>query len=102
MKNIPYRELIGGLVWLVTANRPDLAFTACLLSRFVNNPGQAHWNAAKQVLRYLKGIRTHALTYGACETSLGLQIFTDADGMSLENPKAVSGYLLNMNGAAVS
>jgi hypothetical protein len=33
---------------------------------------------------------------------LGLDIFADADGMSLENRKAVSGYTFILNGAAVS
>ena len=84
MRNIPYRELIGGLVWLATATHPDLAFTVCVLSRFVDNPGHPHWNAAKRVLQYLKGTRTLTLTYGASDETLGLDIFGDADGMSLE------------------
>lgn len=50
MRSIPYRELIGGLVWLSTATRPDLAFAVCVLSRFVDNPGLVHWNAAQRVL----------------------------------------------------
>jgi hypothetical protein len=102
MKGIPYRELIGGLVWLATATRPDLAFTVCVLSRFVDNPGLPHWNAAKRVLQYLKGTRSHALTYDTSDSTLGLDIFADADGMSLENRKAVSGYTFILNGAAVS
>jgi hypothetical protein len=102
MKGIPYRELIGGFVWLATATRPDLAFTVCVLSRFVDNPGLPHWSAAKRVLQYLKGTRTHALTYNASDSTLGLDIFADADGMSLENRKAVSGYAFILNGAAVS
>ncbi|SJL02247.1 uncharacterized protein ARMOST_05573 [Armillaria ostoyae] len=44
MRDIPYRELIGGLIWLSTATRPDLAFTVCVLSRFLDNPGRPHWN----------------------------------------------------------
>jgi hypothetical protein len=52
MRKYPYRELIGGLVWLTTATRPDLAFAVCVLSRFIDNPGMVHWNAAKRVLQY--------------------------------------------------
>jgi hypothetical protein len=102
MENIPYRTLIGGLVWLATATRPDLALTVCVLSRFIDNPGLPHWNAGKRVLQYLKGTRNFALVYGASDSTLGLDIFADADGMSIENRKAISGYAFILNGAAVS
>jgi hypothetical protein len=102
MRNIPYRELVGGFVWLATATRPDLAFTVCVLSRFLDNLGLPHWNAAKRVLQYLKGTRTLALTYSSSDTDQGMDIFGDADGMSLENRKAISSYVFILNGAAVS
>nr|GAT43053.1 polyprotein [Mycena chlorophos] len=102
MKKVPYRELIGGLVWLWTATRPDLAFSVTILSRFVSNPGRPHWDAAKRVLQYLKGTRTLGLTYGGSAEQLGLNIFADADGMSIEDRKAVSGYVFTLNGGSVS
>jgi hypothetical protein len=102
MQGVPYRELTGGLIWLATATRPDLAFAVCVLSRFLDNPGRTHWNAAKRVLQYLKGTRDLALTYGSADSTLGLDIFGDADGMTLDNRKAVSGYAFILNGAAVS
>jgi hypothetical protein len=101
MTNIPYRELTGGFVWLAMATQPDLAFPACVLSCFNENPGLPR-NAAKRVLQYLKGTRTLALTYCSLDTTTGLDIFADADGMSLENRKAISGYAFILNGDAVS
>jgi len=35
--------------------RQDIVFAASSLARFGYNPGRAHWEAAKRVLRYLKG-----------------------------------------------
>ena len=49
-----YRSLIGSLLYL-TATRPDIVFTVNYLSRFMQNPSQIHFVAAKRVLRYLKG-----------------------------------------------
>ncbi len=69
---------------------------------FLDNPGRPHWNAAKRVLQYLKGTRTLGLTYGRSNETHGLDIYTDADGMSLEHRKAISGYAFILNGAAVS
>lgn len=54
IKNKPYRELIGSLIYLANATRPDLAFVANALSRFCANYEEAHWKLAKRVLRYLQ------------------------------------------------
>jgi hypothetical protein len=63
MKKVPYAELVGSLNWLATSTRPDIAQTVSKLCRFVSNPGPEHWKAAKQVLRYLKGTKSHGLRY---------------------------------------
>ena len=57
MSRIPYREVVGCLRYLVTASRPDIAYAVKELSRFLQNPGHQHWQAAKRVLRYLNGTR---------------------------------------------
>ena len=43
--------------------RPNISHVVGLLGRFQSNPENAHWVAAKKVLRYLKGTREHILTY---------------------------------------
>ncbi|CAK9833808.1 Retrovirus-related Pol polyprotein from transposon TNT 1-94 [Anthophora retusa] len=42
MKKKPYRELIGGLIYLANATRPDIAFAAGVLSRYSSDPGKTH------------------------------------------------------------
>ncbi|XP_031276221.1 uncharacterized protein LOC116134691 [Pistacia vera] len=44
-----YRSLVGSLLYY-TATRPDLMFTASYLSRFMSNPSELHFKAAKPVL----------------------------------------------------
>jgi hypothetical protein len=61
-----------------------------------------HWNTAKRVLQYLKGTRTWRLTYGEDSAGRGLEEYADADGLSLENCKAISGYAFLIDGGAVS
>jgi hypothetical protein len=63
MATIPYRELVGSLIHLVNCTRPDLAFTVSVLSRFCSNPGQTHWEAALNCLKYLKGTWDWGLRY---------------------------------------
>ena len=64
-------------MYAAVATRPDIAFSVSVLSRFLENPGEAHWEAVKRIFRYLAGTRNHALTYRAERHDLiG---YTDAD-----------------------
>lgn len=63
MEDKPYRELVGGLIYLANATRPDLAFTTSVLSRFCSRPGIAHWKLAKRALRYIKGMIDYGINY---------------------------------------
>jgi hypothetical protein len=49
-----YYEIIGSLMYLACATRPDISFDVCKLSRFVANPRDDHWHALERVMRYLK------------------------------------------------
>ena len=58
MKKTPYREAVRSLMYLMIGTRPDLAFAVSNVSRFMEHPGPAPWNAVKQIFRYLKGTST--------------------------------------------
>ena len=71
------------------------------LAQFLENPGQVHWEAAKRVIRYLKGTKELKLTYGENRKG-GLVGYVDADGVSQEHRHAISGYVVIIDGGAVS
>jgi ribonuclease HI len=100
MKNTPYREAVGSLMYAAIATRPDIAYAVSALSQFLDNPGNAHWQAVKHVLHYLIGTKSHELTYGGERHDL--EGYTDADGAMQEHRHAVSGYAFIMDGGAVS
>jgi hypothetical protein len=58
-----YSQIIGSIMYLASATRPDIAFAVSKLSRFVSNPGDVHWQAIERVMRYLKGIMNYGLLY---------------------------------------
>ena len=66
----------------------------------MDNPGEAHWEAAKRVFRYLQGTKGWKLRYGS--ENKGMVGYTDADGMSQEHRHAISGYSILIDGSAVS
>ncbi len=54
MKDKPYREVLGGVMWAQVGTRLDLSYAVNLLARFQINPGPAHWLALMHVLAYIK------------------------------------------------
>ena len=100
MKNTPYREAIGSLMYAAVATRPDISYAVSTLSQFLENPGDAHWEAVKRIFRYLAGTSNLELTYG--DERNDLNGYTDADGASQEHRRAISGYVFTIDGGAIS
>ncbi|MCO5611828.1 hypothetical protein L7F22_066087 [Adiantum nelumboides] len=50
-----YRQLVGSLIFLCNT-RLDICFAIGVISRFSNNPREAHWAAGMRILKYIKGI----------------------------------------------
>eukprot|EP00253_Pinus_taeda_P003386 PITA_03386 len=67
----------GKLLYL-THTRPDLSFAVGLVARFLQNPRESHWKAAKRILRYVRGTIQFGIHYSAKATPL-LVGFTDSD-----------------------
>ena len=58
-KSNSYASVIGSLMYLAVATRPDIAYTVFRLGPYMANPMLSHWAAAKRVLRYLSGTQEH-------------------------------------------
>ena len=82
--------------------RPDLSFAVSDISQYLSNPGHAHWEALKRVFRYLQGTKHWKLTFGGPGRKPGLEVYSDADGMSQETRHAISGYAFLLDGGAIS
>lgn len=76
---IPYRELIGALLFIAGCTRPDIAFAANFLSHFQHVYGKTHYKHAIRVLKYLNGTKHYKLKYRRQRNNIPLEIFTDAD-----------------------
>lgn len=45
-EEIPYREIIGSLLFVAQSTRPDIAFAVSKLTQFLNGFNESHWKAA--------------------------------------------------------
>ena len=76
--SFPYRQLIGALLFLCRLTRPDISFAVGKLSQFANNYGKEHWEAGKNILRYLKGTMDMGIVYRK-DDNLDLVGYSDSD-----------------------
>jgi hypothetical protein len=100
MRDMPYHEAISTLNWAALATRPDIAYAVAMVARFGTNPGPAHWEAIKQIFRYLAG--THDLWLSYSEMRCVLKGYADANGSMAEDRRAISGYAFLIDGSMVS
>lgn len=98
----PYLRLLGGLLYLATHTRPDIAFVLGALARYSQRPTTAHWAALKGVLRYLAGTADLRLHLGGCGAD-ALQGWCDADWAGdLDSRRSTTGYLFTFGNGAIT
>ncbi|XP_056165613.1 secreted RxLR effector protein 161-like [Syzygium oleosum] len=96
-----YKQIVGSLMYL-TATRPDIMHPVSLISRYMENPTEKHLQAAKRILRYLRGTATFGLFYKKGEKS-ELIGFTNSDyAGDMDDRKSTSGYVFMLGSGAVS
>nr|AAW57815.1 putative polyprotein [Oryza sativa Japonica Group] len=97
---LEYSQIIGSLMYLASATRPDISFAVSKLSRFTSNPGDDHWRALERVMRYLKGTMELGLHYSRYPAVL--EGYSDSNWISdVDEIKATSGYVFTLGGGAV-
>lgn len=118
---MPYRGLVGSLLYVAMWTRPDIAFAVSQVARFQQRPSVFHWTCAKHILRYLKGTRELGLTYSRAGAGLTgpsgsgsaagaasvpvpvLRGYVDASwGEELDTRLSQTGFVFTLGNAAIS
>ena len=102
MREIPYCEIVGSLTYAAIGSHSNIAFATSMLSCFNENSRRVHWEAAKRVVRYLKGTPDWGITFGPGHEDDGMVGYTDADRNSNEDRHAIFGYVFMLNGGPIS
>jgi len=91
---------VGSLLYLTTSTRPDIAYAAGLLARFMEEPEEKHWRAAKGVLRVLVGTTNLGSCYRGKKELTGA---VDAvNGGCRMTRRSTTGQVFTWNGGAIS
>jgi hypothetical protein len=104
MSGVPYLELVGTLLYAAISIRLDVAHVVHQLTKHTKNPHRVHWEAAKRVLRYLKGTSKFGLYFkGTTSTTMKITAFVDADfANDKSDRKSVTGWIVKLNGDIVN
>lgn len=94
---VPIRELIGCLMYLMLGSRPDISFSINLFSRFQDRNLWEVWTGLKRLLRYLKGTVDVSLNYKRNNKALTMTCYVDSDwGADSFDRKSISGFLIRV------
>lgn len=95
-----YQSMVGSLMYVALATRPDIQFAVSNVAKYSTNPDQSHLTAVKRIFRYLKKTKDYILWYGESNTLMG---FADADfARDLDDRHSTSGYVFTFGNGAIS
>jgi len=96
-----YRQLMGCLIYLCFT-RPELSYCVYVLSQFMQQPKEAHWDAALKVVCYLKGNPGQAIFLSrAC--NLQLYGWCDSDEVGCPLTRwSLTGWFVSLGHSLIS
>jgi hypothetical protein len=93
-----YRSAVGGLLYLSTGSRPDIAYATGVVSRILENPRPEDYVRLKRIFRNLQGTKEQGIVYQSNHNKGSI----DADhGGDKSTGRSTSGVLCLYAGEAV-
>jgi hypothetical protein len=100
--SFPYREVIGSLIYLMMATRPDISWIVSRLSQYLERPQQMHITAAKRVLRYLNGSQSTGIIFSKTN-DWNLRGYSDSDWANdQDDRRSTTGYIFTLGSGPIS
>ncbi|XP_048501345.1 secreted RxLR effector protein 161-like [Beta vulgaris subsp. vulgaris] len=98
MSRVPYASVIGSLLYAMVFTRADFTHAVNVVSRFVGDPGEEHWQAVKRIFWYLRGMSKIGLIYEGDVTC-----FSDFDyAMDVDGRRSMTSYVFTLGGSVVN
>ena len=77
-----YKSLVGRLIYL-TVTKLDIVYFVHTLSEFMHEPKKPHWDAAPQVLLYIKGTPAQGFLFPSANNFV-LKAYHKSDNLALK------------------
>ncbi|KAE8725113.1 hypothetical protein F3Y22_tig00009009pilonHSYRG00067 [Hibiscus syriacus] len=104
MAKVPYANAVGSLMYAMVCTRPDISQAVGVVSRYMHDPGEGHWQAVKWILRYLQQTVDVGLVFEQDEALGQCMVgYVDSDyAGDLDKRRSTTGYLFTLAKAPVS
>ena len=107
--NLPYRRLLGQLLWLARCSRPEIMYPVVYLASFSNCYDNQHFSALKRILKYLHSTQHLKLKFQKSARNISdgggvpLVAFSDSDwGTDRNDRRSFSGSIVYLCGNPLS
>ena len=67
MSMVPYAFAIGSIMYAMICTRPDISYALSMTSRYQADPGESHWSAVKNIVKYLEEL---SICFSSMEVSV--------------------------------
>lgn len=94
---VPFRPLLGCLMYISTCARPDITYAVNQACRYMSDPTPAAWKSCQRILQYLITTKEYVLSIKGNNLNQGVKIeaWTDADwggNWREQDAKSTTGY----------
>jgi hypothetical protein len=98
-----YPAFVGKVLYLSLCSCPDISYAVRELSRFISNYGNTQIGAARHLLRYLQGSRSHGILLGNRDKAFPLfHAMSDSDWGMGNDRKSISGFIVILGSSPVA
>ena len=103
----PYMSVGGSIMYPSLCCRPDITYQINRLARFNKNPGKAHVDAQKHLIRYLKGTKDRGLIYKEptemIDNKVKIIACVDTDWAGCQDTRrSTVGYVVYLDGCPIA
>ncbi|XP_054706723.1 uncharacterized protein LOC129216533 [Uloborus diversus] len=100
--NLPYRNLLGCLAFLVTRTRPDIMYAVNVLSQYQQNPLMDHWKSLVKLFNYVLDTESLGLDLARAR-KFRLSCYSDAaHAQCLNDRKSIIGNIIFLDNVPVN
>ncbi len=96
-----YQSIVRSLMYIMLETRFDIAYSISIISRYVFNLTQTHWQAVKRIFRYLR--ETYQMKLMFREALRSLEDYTNSNWTEDQNiRRSISEYAFNVDSEIIS